>query len=97
MSILSEHIHELEQNLSTQDSPQAAWQVIEEYLKFFGQQGVNRDLRQMAMGSLTNSNLFHMRKAVNRLNMFFFCEYTELFVKAVIVLASHRQQQSANP
>jgi hypothetical protein len=95
MNILSEHIYELEQNLNKQESPQAAWQVIEDYLRFFGQEGVNRDLRQMAIGSLTNSNLFHLRKAVNRLNMFFFCEYTELFVKAVIILARYKEQQPA--
>lgn len=93
MSILSEYIHELEQNLDKSGSPQAAWDVVEEYLRFFGQKGVNRDLRQMAMGSLTNSNLFHLKKAVNRLNMFFFCEYTELFVKAVDHLLQLKKQE----
>lgn len=95
MSILSPFLHELDQNLCENESPEAAWKVIQEYLHFFGSDGVKKDLLEMTMGSLTNKKLHRHRKADSRGNTVFFYEYTVLFVKAVDVLLKQKQQQQA--
>lgn len=93
MSILSPFLNELDQNLRSDETPEAAWKVIQEYLQFFGTEGAKKDLLEMTMGSLTNKKLHKHRKAASRGNTVFFYEYTVLFVKAVDVLLKERQLQ----
>lgn len=96
MSILSPFVHDLDQNLRENETPEAAWKVVHEYLQFFGTQGVNKDLLEMAIASLTNKKVQKHKDAASRLNLFFFYEYTVLFVKAVDVLLKEKREQEAS-
>lgn len=97
MSALPEYLINLQEHLSQKQTKAAAWAIIDEYISFFGKEGINNDLWKLLVGALGSDELEGMEKARERYNLIFFFEYTQLFVVAVHLLYEKRTRKKRRP
>jgi hypothetical protein len=97
MSALPEFLLDLQKKLSEKRTKAAAWEAIEGYFSFFGMEGLEKDLWQMLVGTLTSDEMDSLEKGRERHDLIFFYEYTLLFAEATYLLLQHHRQKHKNP
>lgn len=89
-AIMPPEIQDMRQELShaanKEDAQKAATAIVKEYISYFGVNGVRNDMWVLLSGTLGQADVNYMAKAVERYNLFFFYEFTLLFMDAVNVL-----------
>jgi hypothetical protein len=92
MSALPPFLINLQQQLTTKQTKQAAWDIIDEYFSFFDQDSINDELWMLTVAALTNDEM-DMKKAKDRHNSIFFFEYTKMFYEAVHLLHNKNKKK----
>jgi len=92
MSLLPEILTNLHHELTTHQTKESAWNIIDEYFQFFGLDDIHNELWLLTAATLTNDELQPSQKAIDRRNLIFFYEYTKMFFEAVHSL--HIQKDS---
>ncbi len=92
MNSLPSTLAKMQQRLRREQSPEAAWAIIDEYFSCNGPDGIREELWIMAKGAITNDLVTD--SAASRHELLFGYEFLELMVVAVGVLHEQRMQKS---
>ncbi|SRR6266498_5358647 len=93
MNLLPETLNNPHQELAAKQTKESAWNIIDEYFRFFGLADVHHELWVLTAGTLTNEEMQKSQKAIDRSNLIFFFEYTKMFFEAVQLLHLHNKHK----
>jgi hypothetical protein len=91
MSALPPFLIKLQQQLKEKQTRQSAQGIINEYLSFFTEDSINKELWMLTVGALTN-DVMEVEKASDRNDIIFFYEYTKMFYEAIFLLYNKRKR-----
>ncbi len=86
MSILPGILNKLREDLAENQTKKAAWNIIDEYFRFFGLVDIHNELWILTAGTFTNEEMGQLQMGIDRHNLIFFFEYTKMFFEAVDLL-----------
>ncbi|RYZ45338.1 MAG: hypothetical protein EOO14_25860 [Chitinophagaceae bacterium] len=92
MSALPQTLLNFKTNLHQQRSKSTAWAIIDDYFSFFDHEAWRKDLWQMLVGTVTSEQMDQLEKAMARLDLFFFYEYTTMVLEAVALLRAKKKK-----
>jgi hypothetical protein len=94
MNSLPSTLAKMQQRLRREQSPEAAWAIIDEYFSCNGPDGIREELWIMAKGAITNDLITD--SAASRHELLFGYEFLQLMVEAVGLLHNRQKKQPAD-
>lgn len=95
MPVLPQQLLNLHEQMTTLQTPESAWMIINEYCSVFAAQHVHGHLWTLTVGAMSSDHL-PCNDSRLRADLLFFFEFTKIFTEAVYLLNDH-QVSTKNP